>query len=107
MRLIDADPLYKKTAEWESEALSQLLEINPKENIRDWLIWTRVLQERTAFKHDLSDAPTIDPVKHGRWLPEGKYACRCSNCGRAINNRLAASYKFCPECGAKMDKKEE
>ena len=55
----------------------------------------------------LAQLPTIDPVKHGRWLPEGKYACRCSNCGRAINNRLAASYKFCPECGEKKDKKEE
>lgn len=40
---------------------------------------------KTAFFEEVDDTPTIDPVKHGRWLPEGKYACRCSNCGRAIN----------------------
>lgn len=51
----------------------------------------------------INDAPTIDPVKHGRWNAVGKnhytQINKCSACG--------ASYdfisNFCPSCGAKMD----
>ena len=45
-------------------------------------------------------APTVDavPVRHGRWN-NGYEVQNCSECGY----RGKRSYKYCPNCGAKMD----
>ena len=55
------------------------------------------------------NAPTIDPVKHGRWnvqLDARRY-CECSECGF----RPEYKYNFCPNCGSRnieeMDGGEE
>ena len=79
MRLIDADALFN--------AISVHLE--------------RIEQE-------IDDAPTIDPVKHGRWKHEhlvstcgGTYAVvRCSLCDWQYPT---FETDFCPHCGARMD----
>lgn len=44
-------------------------------------------------------APTVDPVRHGRWidLPGGKVYC--TECGEQFDWRT----NYCPECGSKMD----
>lgn len=51
--------------------------------------------------------PTVDPVKHGRWIyhqykefPIGRY--ECSVCGA----RHDMPWDYCPNCGAKMDEEE-
>ncbi len=56
---------------------------------------------------ETSDAPTADvaPVVHGRWnVVEGRRLDNaiCSNCGRRFQAYYEA-YRFCPNCGAKMD----
>lgn len=52
-RLIDADVLYEKTAEWEAQALHQV-------GVSDeWKKWSIILTERTAFKYDIADAATV------------------------------------------------
>ena len=62
-------------------------------------------------------APTVDaePVVHARWV----HRCRriaielwewcCSACGELPpgDQQLAYTLRYCPNCGAKMDKKEE
>lgn len=48
----------------------------------------------------VENAPTVDaePVRHGHWEWDGDYIC--SNCGeRGHRNK----WKYCPNCGAKMD----
>ena len=71
MRLIDAKRLYEKTAEWEAQALAQVERyIADEENISEWKRWTAILNERTAFKHDVADAPTVDAVE----------VVRCKDC---------------------------
>ena len=107
MRMIDADPLLKKTAELEAVALEQVAKYEPSENPREWHRWTGILQERTAFKYDLMDAPTIEaePIRHGHWIdhtykyryPVGRY--ECSMCGAAHD----MEWDYCPTCGAHMD----
>ena len=54
----------------------------------------------------LDTQPTIDaePVKHGKWKYIGgygyKYSCSvCVNCAERMT-------RYCPNCGAKMDGKE-
>lgn len=58
----------------------------------------------------VENAPTVDaePVCHGRWLKHG-YSCPCSNCGYDLGysgtpmELTLAFFKYCPNCGAKMD----
>lgn len=70
MRLIDADELLNKTANLEAVALEQVAKYEPSENPRGWHRWSGILQERTAFKYDLMDAPTVDAVQ----------VVRCKDC---------------------------
>lgn len=60
MRLIDADELLNKTISLEAEAREQVVKNEPLDNPKKWHIWNGVLAERTAFKYDLLDAPTVD-----------------------------------------------
>lgn len=58
-------------------------------------------------------APTIDHVKHGRWIPLSDQTAKCSLCGmyetthgkdetgRALIHK--ATKHYCPYCGARMD----
>ncbi len=52
-------------------------------------------------------APAVEaePMRHGRWLPPviGVYGCTCSVCKMQSDN----DFKYCPNCGAKMDLQEE
>lgn len=73
MRLIDADAIYEKTAEWEARALSVIEKLNRKpfeemdsNEITEWRKWSCILNERSAFKHDVADAPTVEPQQ---WIP--------------------------------------
>lgn len=52
----------------------------------------------------LDELPSIDPVKHGKWVSDG-YTWRCSECGKTYWGRLAKPWNYCPNCGAKV--KEE
>ena len=63
MRLIDADALYERAITLEAQALAyvgKLIERDGDEPSVEWKMWSAILAERTAFKHDLMDAPTID-----------------------------------------------
>lgn len=59
----------------------------------------------------IKDAPTIDaaPVVHARWVHVGRmslalpWTMRCSNCSCPSEYE----HNFCPNCGRKMDAKEE
>lgn len=66
-------------------------------------------------------AADVVPVVHGRWtetdwvemesgghelIKTPKAALRCSNCRNCFKKELFWKNNFCPNCGAKMDKKE-
>lgn len=57
----------------------------------------------------LSKMPAADvqPVKHSRWIPmnDGTYNAYCENCGHERGSKAwnKADYKYCPNCGARMD----
>ena len=48
---------------------------------------------------ELAEAPTIDPVRHGRWIDLQGTRVYCTECGEQFEWRT----NYCPECGAKMD----
>lgn len=62
-------------------------------------------QHNMCLEKDIRNAPSIDaePVRRGEWFDKGSLSCRCSKCG-CKNTRESA---YCPNCGAKMDAKEE
>lgn len=108
MRVIDADKLYKKCIDLEQQALTALRGCNDSQE--EWIRNCLILNERTAFKHDLFDAETIEaePVKHGYWTnirisASGTSSADCSLCGAVVNTNFTNRINYCPNCGAKMD----
>ncbi len=61
--LIDRNALYEKTAEWEATALHMVEKTINDEDTAKWKRWSAILTERSAFKFDVADAPTIVPAE--------------------------------------------
>ena len=62
-------------------------------------------QARQAIK-DVPSADVVE-VRHGTWKHDGskwKYRFLCSECGYKLIN---VPTNYCPNCGAKMDEKEQ
>ena len=70
MRPIDADVLYEKVKKWEHDAQEKALETSKQYDKLDNVKWFIALTERSAFKYDIADAPTIDAV----------HVVRCKDC---------------------------
>jgi hypothetical protein len=105
MRLIDADKIV--------------------EQINEWLDQTGAIPLNTSYHFELlgciEDCSTIDavPVVRGEWIAEQKGAeyCefRCSACDGSVGQtdqfdetevkQFSEWYKYCPNCGAKMEDK--
>lgn len=80
MRLIDADALYEQTAEWENRALNAVMKTKNDEDKTEWQKWSTILAERSAFKFDVADAPTVDAVevvrcKDCKWFERERSEC--------------------------------
>lgn len=71
------------------------------EYVFDWLNENFEITGDSAFQ---------SPIVNGVWerfhLGEYDFAfrLRCSNCGNVVHER---NYKYCPNCGAKMDRKDD
>lgn len=82
MRLIDADALIEELNKLEVEMM----------HARMAHIATQVI---------VDEAPTIEPVRHGRWVGDS-VGVKCTCCG--MHDETESIY--CPNCGAKMDEEE-
>ena len=64
------------------------------------------LIDSIVYRINLQEAADVAPVQSGRWGVDGVYVV-CSVCNRLtlspIVKRLP-TFKYCPYCGAKMDK---
>ena len=69
----------------------------------------------SSFVHAIDNEPTVDAVTvHGEWLSEWEgleITVRCSVCGEMALIKEGGSHDhahshYCPNCGAKMDRKE-
>ena len=57
-------------------------------------------------------AADVEPVRHGKWsdpeCDDGGNEWHCICCGYAVKVFLGPpAYKYCPNCGSKMDKDNE
>lgn len=93
MKLIDADKLECVSATLPHEASEDY-----KEGYGDGMNYVLDI---------IDDLPTIDPVKHGRWVDATKEigwpVWKCSVCG----GDGRGDYFVCPWCGAKMEGEED
>lgn len=133
--LISRRALYDKAATLEAQALDyvgKLIERDGEETSVEWRIWSAILTERTAFKHDVFDAPSAQPntptdaptdtptdtttaQRTGRWIRKSNWMWTCSCCGsdNAYAYKADDAYEptvlqdfFCPNCGARMEEQE-
>ena len=70
----------------------------------------RSMADLTSLKELLEDTPTADvvEVRHSEWkqvtFSDGTKSCKCCMaCGTFVEPQY--NYKYCPNCGAKMDGK--
>lgn len=86
-----------------------------KSRLEDFSRWCKDgRKEGVDFVLDcpLPDIPTADvqEVRHGRWVSNDlggyKWAYYCSECGWIDGYPFNDRHKYCPNCGAKMDKKK-
>jgi hypothetical protein len=110
MRLVDADKVYDEYI----EQMKELINSTTCENVS-----LEALSLLCGAKL-LTDAPTIDPMRHGRWiqddLPEAfnisgyktlEFKTKCSECGFFYYQIETHNfYGWCPNCGAKMDEEK-
>ena len=87
-----------------------------KQDAADWLkqYGQDVLHGKYKFSlmyiwKNLMDLPSADvaPVVHGKWMKEDRghveYCAVCDQCGFDWMWSDREYFKFCPNCGAKMD----
>ena len=93
-RLIDADELMEKFHDIELNAKHELFGES-----RDL-----ALEGLHHIKKALKEMPTIDPVKHGRWIicREFDHKLKCSQCGCHTVWMDEVVPNYCPYCGARM-----
>lgn len=93
-RPIDANAFYKQLEEIRIEYI--------EENTMSSIFAAEIIE--TVQDSYLKDAPTIDPVRHGKWIDEpsdGAWTTRCTSCNSEKPQHEHT--KWCPDCGAKMD----
>ena len=76
MRLIDADELIERAARMRLDTRERIIGM-------------------------IHTAPTIEPVKRGKWLAIGNTGLAACSCGY-ITDRYSI-YNYCPNCGARME----
>lgn len=107
--LVSRKYLYDKMLEKEELARQRVLD-TPTHSPA-YLRYVAQLNERTALKHEIADAPAVEavPVVHGEWIhvPSSDMATgrayECSNCKKMRYGSFLPP--FCQMCGADMRKK--
>ena len=104
MRLIDVNDFLAKLKE-RHEYIMQDPEVSKR------MKWCEAVHYG-ATTEIIEKMPTIEatPVVHGRWddFCNGKMCC-CSACKAEFDNacnEIHGEWKFCPHCGARMDKED-
>lgn len=117
-RYIDADALYERLKADEELARDRVIDTPnsfPNGAVNPCAIrYMAQLCERTRLKEMVYDAPTVDPVKRGKWIKREEAwrngirirIRRCSNCCGAkplqAFDAEDEEFKYCPWCGAHM-----
>lgn len=60
-----------------------------------------------TFGGEAKSDEIANPVKHGKWIDKGNAAgLFCSECDFKVRYRDERRFKYCPHCGAKMERSD-
>ena len=99
------------TDKFKEEALNKLENMSTDELVDNLKFVESELDTQYLNKGDIKNQDTINNVKHGHW-EESKCLDDCfwvCSCCKFPSQAIAAPklYKYCPNCGAKMDIAED
>ena len=99
------------TDKFKEEALNKLENMSTDELVDNLKFVESELDTQYLNKGDIKNQDTINSVKHGHWeesqcLDDCFWVCSCC---KFPSQAIAAPklYKYCPNCGAKMDIAED
>ena len=76
-------------------------------DIEELSVWWGDACDLSDVVSNIESAPAADvaPVKHGQWkqVSKANRAVKCTACGFTTDSARARMYRYCPDCGAKMD----
>lgn len=82
-----------------------------KDELLSWAVCINhpehLMREDAIYVLDDIPAADVAPVRHGRWVDNGipdSMLSGCSVCGFTCGS---SSFFYCPNCGAKMDERNE
>lgn len=92
--------------------LEEVPSVEPKKVVKDYCRPRNLMVVAAEDFHRLVEQmlQTIDVPdrKFGEWIEEPNCWYRCSNCGQHYPSiRGYMDYKYCPNCGAKMERSED
>lgn len=61
--------------------------------------------DRSICYNIIQKQPTVDavPVKHGKWMSYCPETSVCSACSFILSDWIVNKFRYCPNCGARMD----
>ena len=78
-----------------------------KEAFKSWMKKNITENPMILTAIDYAPSADVEPVRHGYWQV-GYFSDRvCSCCLHPDNDLVDYPHPYCPNCGAKMDKKKE
>ena len=92
-----------------SDLISRQTAIKAIEDLQDCYNGFSDTYDKACIIGVIEEVPSIEPIKHGRWLPSDKGDCTyiCSECGFVRDAYLLDEKAYCPRCGADMREVEE
>ena len=97
MRLIDADELSERLVKC---VQNRKAIVETKKDNKEHEYHLGKMSGYYAALKIVDAAPTIDPVKHGKWIAD-KYTKKCSECESTYWMREGNAWNYCPNCGAR------
>ena len=87
-----------------------------KETFKSWMKENITENPMILKAIDYAPSADVEPVRHGHWIEHDEDTwsneAECSECHKRIGHsglpdRFLREFKYCHNCGAKMDKKKE
>lgn len=118
-KYIDADALRKRMEQIAEESKPVATARPMREDTPSELLRYGTARAMIEYLDEIP-AADVEPVRHGKWVPGKEISrtllgdetlaveysdFRCSSCGRRYKEYVLI-YRYCPNCGAKMDKEE-
>lgn len=103
--------------------VGEMNDLISRKSLKQSIALSAILKDKKTLEQIIDEEPSIDAVKHGRWVKmsdvDGLYYC-CSECGEELYRKWTFDIEFdlfpkkesiektiyCPNCGARMEQED-